>query len=156
MGFIKYLLLAVFLLAGCTSVFGQEDIPTPEEVRDLIRGAEQGDARAQVGLGVLYQKGLGVPKDYQLAFKWYRRAAVQRQANAQFTVGLSYASGKGVSQDFVLAYKWVHLAAAQGVKGARVYRDILAKEMTPSQIQEAQRLAKNFKSKKEKPKKESQ
>ena len=34
--------------------------------------AEQGDADAQYFLGVMYEKGNGVPKDYAEAVKWYR------------------------------------------------------------------------------------
>ena len=64
-----------------------------------------------------------------------------------------YESGKGVPQDYVLAHKWFNLAAAQGDKYAAKYRDDLAKKMNTFQIQEAQKLAREFKPKKEKPKK---
>ena len=39
--------------------------------------AEQGDARAQYNLGVMYAEGEGVPQDYKAAVQWYRRAAEQ-------------------------------------------------------------------------------
>lgn len=39
------------------------------------RLAEQGDARAQSVLGVLYAYGEGVPQDLAEAAKWYREAA---------------------------------------------------------------------------------
>ena len=39
----------------------------------LIRPlADQGNADAQYNLGVLYEKGQGVPQDYAEAVKWYR------------------------------------------------------------------------------------
>ncbi len=34
--------------------------------------AEQGDAAAQISLGVMYNNGLGVTQDYAVAIKWYR------------------------------------------------------------------------------------
>ena len=238
MGFIKYLLLAVFLLAGCTSVFEQdyskksleELLPLAEQsdaeaqyrlgemyrsgedpqynefdeeyysgegvrrddqsaVKWFRKAAEQGHAEAQVRLGgmyyysggvprdyqealkwfrkaaeqglaqaqfssgSMYYKGEGVPQDYQQAAKWYRRAAEQGLARAQYNLGSNYNFGEGVPKDYVLAIKWYNLSAAQGDKGAAEARDKLAKKMNTSQIQEAQRLARNFKPKKENPKK---
>ena len=34
--------------------------------------AEQGDATAQFNLGIMYENGKGVPKDYKTAVKWIR------------------------------------------------------------------------------------
>ena len=145
---IYYLLLAVLLLSGCTSVFGQDRIP--KQLRKLTSKAEQGNVKAQNTLGKMYYKGEGVPKDYQLAMKWYRKSAVQGHAGAQYYLGQMYKEGHGVREDKVLAHKWFNLAAAQGHKSAAGNRNSLAQHMmTPSQIQEAQRLAKNFKPKKE-------
>ena len=39
--------------------------------------ADQGDANAQYNLGLMYQKGKGVPQDYKEAVKWYMLAAEQ-------------------------------------------------------------------------------
>ena len=83
MRILSYLLLAV-LLTGCASVFGQDGIPkyTPEEFRFWTRLAEEGNAPAQYLLGGMYYNGQGVPQDYQLAVKWYRKAAEQGEADA--------------------------------------------------------------------------
>ena len=55
-------------------------------------------------------------------------------------------------QDYVEAHKWLNLAAAlsQGdnQKAMADTRDGLAKQMTPQQIAEAQRLAREWKPKK--------
>jgi len=56
--------------------------------------------------------------------------------------------GKGVPQDFVEGHKWINLSATQGDKKAAKTRDTIAKKMTPAQIAEAQRLAREWKSKK--------
>ena len=157
MRILSYLLLAV-LLTGCTSVFGQEEIPNPtqEKVKENIRKAEQGFAEAQSVLGLMYTLGLGVPQDKQEAVKWYKRSAEQGFAHGQFSLGVMYYFAEGVPKDDVLSYKWFNLSAAQGNNNSAELRNVLATKMTPSQIQEAQRLSREFKPKKEKPSKESQ
>ena len=62
-----------------------------------------------------------------------------------------YEKGQGVPKDDVLAYKWYNLAVAQEYEIAAENRDIIAKKMNTSQIQEAQKLSREFKPKKEKP-----
>jgi TPR repeat protein len=52
-----------------------------------------------------------------------------------------YDNGDGVQQDYVYAHMWFNIAASSGNKGASENRDIVAERMTPSQIQEAQTLA---------------
>ena len=43
--------------------------------------SEQGNARAQSNLGVMYNNGHGVTQDYKEAVKWYRLAAAQGDAD---------------------------------------------------------------------------
>lgn len=62
-------------------------------------------------------------------------------------LGWMYVQGRGVLQDFVQAHKWYNLSAAQGEQSAVEARDALAKQMTPAQIAEAQRLAREWKPK---------
>ncbi len=64
-----------------------------------------------------------------------------------------YKDGEGIPQNYPQAHMWFNLAGAQRHPDAKENRDALAEQITPSQIQEAQKLARNFKSKKEKPKK---
>ena len=145
--------------------------------------ADQGNANAQVNLGVMYERGKGVPQDYKEAMKWYRKAADQGYASAQYIVGDMYDNGWGVTQDYaeavrwhrkaanqgyapaqtnlgfmysigqgvtldlVQAHMWYNLAAAQGKKDTGELRDLLAKQMTPAQIAEAQKLAREWKPK---------
>ena len=103
--------------------------------------AEQGVAEAQNTLGLLYFDGHGVTQDFAEAAKWYRRAAEEGNAAAQSNLGVMYEFGLGVPQDYVQAHKWFDLAAAQGTEKAQKYRDKAARDMTPNQIAEAQRIA---------------
>ena len=123
----------------------------PEDYKEAARwfrmAAEQGDAKAQSNLGWMYAEGRGVPEDYKEAARWYRMAAEQGDAEAQYNLGLMYASGLGVPEDYVLAYMWWNLAAASGVKDAAENRDRISKEMSSSQIEEAQRLSREWRAK---------
>ena len=98
-------------------------------------------------LGAIYQIGEGVTQDYAEAMRWYRKAAEQGDVTTQVQLGFMYSKVKGVPQDYVQAHMWYNLAAAQGDKDARESRDSLAKKMTPAQIAEAQRLAREWKPK---------
>jgi TPR repeat protein len=109
--------------------------------------AEQGDARAQFDLGLLYENGDGVPRDYAKAHQWYEKSAAQGGAKAQFYLGLQSAFGEGGPLDLAQAHMWYSLAAGNGHVGAAVYRDDLTRQMTPAQISEAQKRAREWKPK---------
>lgn len=116
-----------------------------EAVRWYRLAADQGDASAQHSLGAMYDKGRGVPQNHAEAVRWYRLAAEHGDATAQSFLGLMYDIGSGVPQDYVVAHMWFNLAAAQGYENAIKYRDEAASKMTPDQIAEAQRLARDWK-----------
>ena len=105
--------------------------------------AEQGNAVSQAKLGWMYTKGEGANQDYQKAVKWYRLSAEQGNAIAQYNIGAMYAMGNDVSQDYARAYMWFSLAASNGGRNAEKGLESVAKEMTPSQIADAQRMARD-------------
>jgi TPR repeat protein len=88
-------------------------------LREWYPLAEQGSAGAQFNLGVMYEKGQGVPQDDKTAVKYYRLAAEQGDAVAQFNLGVTYYVGQGVLQDYKTALKWYRLAAEQGYASAQ-------------------------------------
>src|ERR1051326_5967343 len=55
--------------------------------------AEQGDASAQNNLGVMYENGQGLPKNYEQAHVWYQQAAEQGLPSAQANIGVLYENG---------------------------------------------------------------
>jgi uncharacterized protein len=107
--------------------------------------AEEGNVAAQFNLGVMYQLSHGVPQDNEAAVSWYRKAAEQGLAQAQYNLGVMYANGEGVAQDYAAAHMWFNLAAASRNKNAVKARDIVAAQLTPAQIAEAQKLAREWK-----------
>jgi TPR repeat protein len=110
--------------------------------------AEQGYAAAQVNLASMYDNGQGVLQDDKAAVKWYKFAAEQGDAVAQFNLGLMYDYGEGIPQDNVYAHIWGNLAASNGNEKGGKLRDMVAKKMTPSQLETAQNLARECVSKK--------
>ncbi len=121
-------------------------------LREFRPLAEQGDAAAQFYLGFMYETGQGVAQDDAEAVKLYRRAAEQGDADAQNNLGLMYEYGEGVAQDYVQAHMWYSLAASRLPSGKNRdmpvnNRDIVEKRMTPEQVAEAQRLAREWKPK---------
>ena len=107
--------------------------------------ADQGDANGPFMLGVMYATGQGIPQNYAEAVKWYHLATDQGSADAQYNLGGMYATGQGVQQDYVSAYMWLSLSATLGEQGAIKSRDLVAQRMTPAQIAEAQKLARDWK-----------
>ena len=73
--------------------------------------------------------------------KWFSLAAEQGYADAQTGLGVMHGTGQGVPEDYVRAHMWFNLSASTGHENAIKNRDIVAKKMTPSQIEEAQKLA---------------
>ena len=76
---------------------------------------------------------------------WFRKAAEHGHRVARLYLGVMYGEGRGVPQDFVRAHMWFDLSAAQGEQKAVKARDILERSMTPAQIAEAQKLARDWK-----------
>jgi TPR repeat protein len=127
-----------------------------EAVKWNRRAAEQGHAKAQYNVGFSYENGQGVLQDYAEAVKWYRRAAEQGQADAQNNLASKFYKGQGVPQNYILAHMWFNLAASRVPASEKEKRndavnnrDLVASKMTPAQIAEAERLAREWKPKKE-------
>ncbi len=116
-----------------------------EAVMWLRKAADQGDAVSEFQLGNQYAFGKGVPQDYSEAMIWYRKAAEQGHRKAMLFLGVIYAEGRGVPQDYIRAHMWFSLSAAQGEQRAVTGLEMAERRMTPTQIAEAQKLARDWK-----------
>jgi TPR repeat protein len=94
------------------AAFGKGDYATVLRLAPPL--ADQGDARTQSLLGLVFYRGLGAQQDHATAMKWFRRAADQGYAAAQFRLGVMFYEGQGVPPDYAEAAKWYRLAADQG------------------------------------------
>ena len=144
----------LFLFSGSSVVFGndlQDGLDAydrrdyKEAVKWLLKAAEQRSVRAQRFLGAIFYYGRGVTQDYAEAAKWYKKAAEQGDSDTQNILGAMYERGKGIPKDFVEAYKWFSISGEGDNESGRMYREKIGKrKMTPDQITEAQRLAKEW------------
>ena len=73
-----------------------DDVPN---LKQIVQKAEAGEEDAQVALGSMYFKGVGVRQSDQEAVRWYRKAAEQGQAEAQYNLCMMYYVGQDVNQD---------------------------------------------------------
>src|ERR1700730_13929377 len=113
-----------------------------EALKWFRKAAAQGDPDAQTSLGQMYQDGEGVQRNCAEAAKWYRRAAehvpdLGGAGQGRNNLGLLYLN-VGVPKNYVLAYMWFALASVDtNLKEA-------ASHMTPAQVAQAQRMARDW------------
>ena len=125
----QQILLSVLLVCGLNFSAVAEDFETglaavksgdfATALRLWTSLAAQGDAKSQVKLGWMSEKGRGVKKDHKVAFTWYLQAAEQGYGEARYKVGTMYHKGQGVRQHYKSALKWYTLSAEQGVTAAQ-------------------------------------
>ncbi len=104
------MVLILVILSLSLSINAQSN----DDLAQVKRKAEKGDAEAQVRLGVCYEAGVRVEQDLPEALKWFRKAAEQGYAPAQIILGHHYANGIGIAKDEVEAVKCYRKAAEQG------------------------------------------
>jgi len=134
----------LFLLSANAFACYDQSLSYKTNFENFLVESEEGAAKAQFVLGDVYRKGQGVAQDHKEAVKWYRKAAEQGDEPAQYSLGFMYRFGEGIAQDYKSAHMWFNIAAANGDSDAVKNRDILAKEMTPSQIEKAQDMAREW------------
>jgi TPR repeat protein len=59
-----------------------------EILKDLISQAENGNAEIQFQLARVYDDGKLVPRDFDKALHWYKKAAMNEYEEAQFTLDI--------------------------------------------------------------------
>ena len=125
-------MLALLLVSG---VAGAQTATAPSVVAHYYRGNA-------------YRDGQGVPQDDAQAVTWWRKAAAQGYAPAMWALGNAYRIGRGVPKDAVSAYMWFNLGVATSGNHFKTItaeaRDAVEKTMTPTQIEAAQKLAREW------------
>jgi TPR repeat protein len=139
----RKILLAVVLLFSFSGTQAEcVYLSIPDECQ---AEAEKGNAIAQFILGFMYENGEGVSQDHKKAEKWYHKAAEQGDTDAQYNLGKLYDNDNlSVAHDYVMSHMWFTIAGEKGYQDAFNKRDSVAEKMTPSQIQEAQNLTKEW------------
>lgn len=136
-------LFAAVTLTACTAGEEQEKV--------FLAKAQKGDAEAQFELGDIYLSGNGVDQSDKKGLLWVRRSADQGFARAQHYMGEAYTNGVGLilKKNTVEACKWLTLAANQEHGPATRSMKDLQEKMTPQEIEQAKKLAQDWKPKKE-------
>jgi TPR repeat protein len=91
---------------------------TANDVSDLQKKAESGDASAAFALGNAYENGNGARKNMKLAVTWYQKAAEKGDRKAENSLGVLYWFGEGVDRDRKQAVEWYKKAARHGYANA--------------------------------------
>jgi TPR repeat protein len=117
------LLAAVAATIGMTAWLALDQhaalpVSQPPEQLPHTRAA-QGDAEAQLRLGLHYAEGDGVIQNDKEAAKWFALAAKQGLAEAQYNYGLMLLKGRGVVQDYRTAFNWIEKPAKRGYAPAQ-------------------------------------
>ncbi|SDI74942.1 tetratricopeptide repeat protein [Propionivibrio dicarboxylicus] len=79
---------------------------------------DRGNVLATNNLGICYQEGLGVDRDYTEALRLYRVANEHGSALAAGNIGVMYRDGLGVARDYAEAMRWFRAAAERGSASA--------------------------------------
>lgn len=127
----KALLLILITLCFAGSVWSGE-------FEDNLIKAEQGNAEAQLNLGLMFKNGKGVTQDHKQAFYWCKKAAEQDDANAQLNLGSMYLIGEGVAQDVKQALYWYKKAVEQGAEAQELMTMIQYQIDHPTESKEQQ------------------
>ena len=83
-------------------------------------------------------------RDADEAVRWLRKAAEQGNADAQNNLGGLYFSDKDVAQNDEEAYFWLTVASNSGDKRFAAMRDHIAGLLTPQQISDSQKRARDW------------
>jgi TPR repeat protein len=117
-------------------------------MRELRPVAEQGNAQAQLYVGLMTHEGHGVAPDPVAAVVWYRRAAEGGRADAQHILAAAMVRGDGTARDPSEAYFWFSRSADQGHERSKAvvasidagFERGMALRADGSDVQEAERL----------------
>jgi TPR repeat protein len=115
-----------------------------EAARWYRKAAENGNKHAQHSIGSMYLEGRGVPQNFIESAKWFQKAAEQEHSGAFRDLGEMYWKGLGVSKNTVLAYMWLKLGSVYGDKASEKLLDMIAEQMIPSRISDAEKMVKDW------------
>ncbi|WP_031433083.1 tetratricopeptide repeat protein [Methylomarinum vadi] len=89
----------------------------------MKKAADQGIVDAQVVMGALYDRGLGVPGDRDMATKWYEKAAAQGHGTSLAILGRNDTAKGSVK----FSYQAMRLNAARSIPREYAKRFLMSK-----------------------------
>lgn len=114
-----YFVLFIFFSCTTIGVDGPGSIQPEKSLYDMyISDAEAGDVESMVQIGISFEEGSGVTKDFYRAYEWYKIAASKGSSSAYYRLGRFYEYGYAVEQDRDSAQEWYFSSAATGYSPA--------------------------------------
>jgi TPR repeat protein len=110
------------------------------------QAADSGSILGMAKVGDCYLQGVGVERDFTLAYRYLLKAAKRQHAGAQALIGLMYQHGNGVDQNLVKAYTWFLIAGRDPLVATDTLLYSLQEKMTQEEIIKARELAKRYNS----------
>lgn len=92
-------IIAIFFILFSFSAYSND-------IDELIKKANNGDAEAQYNLGNIYYYGKSTITDYEKAINYYKLSAEQGNLYAQHNLGTMYYFGTGVPKNLSIAKEW--------------------------------------------------
>src|SRR5712692_1025911 len=94
------------------------------DLKTVLSKAQSGDCEPQYLLGLIYERGLLVPRDFSATKSWMLKSAEQGYVPAQEAMGEMYlinVRDNGPIRDYGDADRWLRLAATQGNADAQFW-----------------------------------
>lgn len=128
-----FILVSCFCLFGTTPTYAdykageladmKGDFETA--LKEYLVSANEGNAKAQYALGVLYVKGQGVQINHKEGEKWFRRSAEQGYMYAQTALGYMHLKKGGGEAYDNEAIMWLTKSGLQGHPLAQFYLGVI-------------------------------
>ena len=117
--------LAMDLASGMAAFEGKH---FSTAIRLLTPLADVGEMIAQHRCAIMFQNGLGVTQNDEMAYKWMKAAAEQGEPIAQHGLGFMYLEGECTEKNGAEAAVWFEKAANQGLVGSQTTLAIMYEE----------------------------
>ncbi|KAJ3255696.1 hypothetical protein HK103_006138 [Boothiomyces macroporosus] len=109
---------------GSQTIISPSTSLTPD-IRNFVSGilneVKTESAADMLRVGLIYYNGIGIPKDYSIAFKWFVEASKKKSLEALVYVGVCYLKGEGTTKNEALAFQHFQKAAKQKDSLAMLY-----------------------------------
>ena len=135
--------LGFLYLSGAGEGAGAVPADTQLAAKWLKAAAGKGNVAAQSALATIYGEGYGVTRDSTESLRWAQGAAERGDAAAQYEMGRLKTQSISI-ESWGEAYTWFRLAEKQSYPGANESRLVVAKQLDPKTVAEAERRADMF------------
>ncbi len=139
MNFKKYLITIISMGAlifassfsyasDCSKLFNAQNYSAA--LQQCKSEAWQSSIRASFILGQMYEKGLGVKADPEIAVNYYRQAVLANDLDSQIALGLYHEN----NENYLLSHVYLTLAIDNGSLGASLEKDKVEQKLSKDEL----------------------